>query len=562
MKKISSFLLCAFLLAACVPATTAPISETPTSIPTLVAATNTSQPAALWIAPSVPTPLRDAALASGIPLAVDSQSATQIVDVANSGSVWIYALVAPFPTVTDGVTYADLLSTWKGASSGPLSGHVLLLADSTLAAFTAIWGEPASSTVRSVPADQLLNVAWTDMTQWAIIPFEEIQPKWKVLSVDNQSPIHKTFNADTYPLRINFDVSGGAAFTLPETNRDPAKLATVILTGVTALVRATAVTMELKGVTYPGSLIRDTLREADITHISNEVSFDKDCPYPNSGYRNFILCSTPNYMDLLLDVGMDIVEMTGDHFADRGTQAMLDTLALYKEKGIPYYGGGVNAAEARQPVLLTVNGNKLAFMGCNGKRPEKYPKANATTPGAADCDYPFFVKQIQEVKAQGYTVIFTFQHEECYSYGPCWKHEEGFHAVADAGATVVSGSQAHFPHIMEFRGDSFIHYGLGNLFFDQMTYILPDGKVIDDTRREFMDRHVFYDGKYLGMELLTSMLEDYARPRPMTEAERNAFLSDYFYHSGFIPLPATVIPQPTVTLTPIVLPQNLSTPTP
>ena len=104
MKKISSFLLCAFLLAACVPATTAPISETPTSIPTLVAATNTSQPAALWIAPSVPTPLRDAALASGIPLAVDSQFATQIVDVANSGSMWIYALVAPFPTVTDGVT--------------------------------------------------------------------------------------------------------------------------------------------------------------------------------------------------------------------------------------------------------------------------------------------------------------------------------------------------------------------------------------------------------------------------------------------------------------------------
>ena len=151
-------------------------------------------------------------------------------------------------------------------------------------------------------------------------------------------------------------------------------------------------------------------------------------------------------------------------------------------------------------------------------------------------------------------MIFTFQHEECYSYGPCWKHEEGFHAVADAGATVVSGSQAHFPHIMEFRGDSFIHYGLGNLFFDQMSYILPDGKVITDTRREFMDRHVFYDGKYLGVELLTSILEDYARPRPMTEAERTSFLSDYFYHSGFIPLAPTIIPQPTVTLTPIASP--------
>ncbi len=561
MKKISIFLICTFLLAACAPATALPVPKS-TATSTSVPATNTPKPTALWIAPSVPGPLRDAAIASGIPLANDSQSATQFVDMSDSGAAWIYALVAPFPTVKDDVTYADLLSTWKGASSGPVSGHVFLLADSTLAAFSAIWGEPASGAVRSVPADQLLDAAWADMSQWAIIPFEEIQPKWKVLSVDGQSPIHKNFNADTYPLRINFAVSGNTSFSLPETNRDPSKLTTVILTGVTALVRATAVTMELKGITYPGSLIRETLREADVTHISNEVSFDKDCPYPNSGYRNFILCSRPEYMDLLLDVGTDVVEMTGDHFADRGTQAMLDTLAQYKENNLPYYGGGVDADEARKPVLLSMNGNKLAFMGCNGKRPEKYPKANATTPGAADCDYAFFVKQIQEVKAQGYTVIFTFQHEECYSYGPCWTHEEGFRAVADAGATVVSGSQAHFPHIMEFRGDSFIHYGLGNLFFDQMNYILPDGTVIDDTRREFMDRHVFYDGKYLGVELLTSMLEDYARPRPMTEAERTAFLLDYFAASGFIPLASTPTPQPTMTLTPIVLPQILSTPTP
>lgn len=554
MKKISIFLLC-LVLTACSSATSTPVpvAET-TTVTATINPTNTPHPAALWVSPTVPDPLREAALASGIPLAADAPSATQVLDVSDSGSTWIYALVAPFPTVTDDVTYADLLSTWQGASSGPLSGHVLLLAESTRAAFTAIWGEPASGAVRSVSSEQMLDTAWNDMSSWAIIPFEEIQPKWKVISVDGQSPIHKSFDVDSYQLKVNFAISGDTAVTLPEMNRDPAKLATVILTGVTALVRATAQTMELKGVTYPGDLIRDTLREADVTHISNEVTFDKDCPPPHAGYRNFILCSDPKYMDLLLDVGVDIVEITGDHLLDRGQQALQDTIAIYKDINLPYYGGGLNEVDARQPVLMTVNGNKLAFMGCNGKRPEKYTKAGPNSTGPADCNYPFFVKQIQDVKAQGYTVIFTFQHEECYSYGPCWTHEEGFRAVADAGATVVSGSQAHYPHIMEFRGDSFIHYGLGNLFFDQMSYILPDGQVIDETRREFMDRHVFYDGKYLGVELLTSMLEDYARPRPMTEAERSAFLAEYFYASGFIPLAPTVIPQPTVTLTPIVLP--------
>ncbi len=501
-------------------------------------------------------------MASGIPLAAEEESATQIVDVADAGSLWIYALVAPFATITDDVSYADLLSTWRGAPSGPLSGHTLLLADSTRAAFTAIWGEPASGAVRSVPSDQLLDMAWSDSSSWAIIPFEEIQPKWKVMSVDGQSPLHKSFDENSYKLKVSFAISGDGTLLLPGTNRDPAKLTTVILTGVTALVRATAQTMELKGITYPDALIRDTLREADVTHISNEVTFDKDCPPPHAGYRNFILCSDPKYMELLEDVGVDVVEITGDHLLDRGQQALQDTIDIYKASNLPYYGGGENAVDARKPVLMTVNGNKIAFMGCNGKRPEKYTKAGPNSTGPADCDYPFFAKQIQDIKAQGYTVIFTFQHEECYSSGPCWKHQEGFRAVADAGATVVSGSQAHYPHIMEFRGDSFIHYGLGNLFFDQMSYILPDGTVIDETRREFMDRHVFYDGKYLGVELLTSMLEDYARPRPMTEAERGAFLAEYFYASGFIPLAPTLIPQPTVTLTPITLPQIPVTPTP
>jgi poly-gamma-glutamate synthesis protein (capsule biosynthesis protein) len=426
------------------------------------------------------------------------------------------------------------------------------MAESTLSAFTAKWGEPSRSQVRSVSSDQLLDEAWNDKSLWAIIPFEEIEPKWKVLSVDGLSPIRKDFVENIYELKINF---GGVSFDLPKSNRDSTKLTTVVLTGVTALVRATAFTMETKGVTRPGELIYDWLYNADVTHISNEVTFDATCPFPTAGYTNLVLCSDPKYFELLQYVGTDIIELTGDHFADRGRQAMLDTLEIYKQNNIPYYGGGANEEEARKPVLLEVNGNKIAFMGCNGKINYVSAKATETKPGAADCDYEFFTQQVKDVVAQGYMVIFTFQHEECYFEGPCYRQQEGFQAIADAGATIVSGSQAHFPHLMEFRANAFIHYGLGNLFFDQMTYQMPDGSVIDGTRREFIDRHVFYDGKYLGVELLTAMLEDFSRPRPMNERERAQFLSEYFYYSGWTELSPTPIPQPTVTLTPIVLPE-------
>ena len=83
----------------------------------------------------------------------------------------------------------------------------------------------------------------------------------------------------------------------------------------------------------------------------------------------------------------------------------------------------------------------------------------------------------------------TFQYNEMYVPFATERQAEDFQAMADAGAVIVSGSQSHFPQGFAFRGNSFVHYGLGNLFFDQMD------TPVEGTRREFLDRHVFYDGR-------------------------------------------------------------------
>jgi poly-gamma-glutamate synthesis protein (capsule biosynthesis protein) len=158
----------------------------------------------------------------------------------------------------------------------------------------------------------------------------------------------------------------------------------------------------------------------------------------------------------------------------------------------------------------------------------------------------------------GYVVIATFQHQEYYSPEARPGQLEDFHRVADAGASIVSGSQAHFAQMMEFYNDSFIHYGLGNLFFDQM----GDIPYYPGIRREFIDRYVIYKGEVISVELLTTMLVDYSRPRIMTPEERASFLNEYFYHSGWGELIPTPVPQPTVTLTPMSLPQPFTTITP
>jgi poly-gamma-glutamate synthesis protein (capsule biosynthesis protein) len=567
MKKfIILFILLATFLASCAPAATE-VPPTATLAPTATA-TSTPMPDALWISPAAPTPLLAAAQTWDIPHTSDPARATVQLDAsqpADSGNpnrvVWIYALVAPFPTVTDDVSSADILNAWRGAPTGPFAGSPLWMSDSTLAAFTALLGAPAAGAVRTASADQLSAEAWKVMPSWAIIPFEEVEPRWKVLSVDGQSPIRKSFDAAAYPLQVSFVLRSSVptSFALPATNRDASKLATVILTGTTALVDATAFTMEQKGVTYPGLLIRDWMREADITHISNEVAFDKDCPFPNPGNRNLaILCSRPNYMDLLLDVGMDVVELTGDHFNNRGIAAMRSTLQMYRDAGIPYYGGGENIADSVKPIFMERNGNRFMFIGCNMK--QNYPHAGTFEPGAAPCDFNYMTGEIAKAREAGILPIVTIQDYEYYSPEIRLGQMDTFHKMADAGAVIVSGSQGHYPQVMEFHNKVFLHYALGNLFYTQMSYTLLDGSVTEKTRWEFLDRHVFYDGRYIGTELLTAMLEEYSSPRPMTANERAQFLQEYFFYSGWIGLTPTPVPSPTLTLTPLAIPTIVGTP--
>jgi poly-gamma-glutamate synthesis protein (capsule biosynthesis protein) len=497
----------------------------------------------------VPDKLAEAAKAWNIGTSASAEGATLRLAPVSAGeassSVWIYALVAAFPTVRDGVTLDELKAAWAG------NGQELVMTESTYGALDAAFGGDAGSgVVTTVPAEGLTDALWNKRAAWGVVPFEGINPKLKVLEIDGQSPIRKEFDAEKYPLKASFGlVCGGPCpelAKLPASNRDPQKMATVVMTGVTALVRATAYKMELNGVNYPAEGIRDWLTGADIAHISNEIPFAKGCPYPKASSTRLVFCSDPKYIDLLDYVGADVIELTGNHFEDWGKEATRMTVEMYKERNLPYFGGGINLAESEKPALLERNGMKFAFIGCNPAGPDWVWAKGDNYPGAAPCGkywadkvkngtgYEWMTDEIKKLKSEGYIVIATFQYFEYYSPDPRPWQQEDFRLMADAGADIVSGSQGHYAQAMEFYNGGFLHYGIGNLFFDQMGYDNPsNGQRTTNTRREFLDRHVFYDGKYISTELLTAMLYDYAQPRPMTPEEREAFLTEYFAASGW-----------------------------
>ena len=424
----------------------------------------------------------------------------------------VLVLTAPYATVTDGISLIQLQRFWRGFHYGVPFRTLLMTAD-TREELESLFGQTSGQPdIRIMDAEDLLRTAWESGDTWAVIPFEQLDPRWKVISIEGVSPFTAGFVPAEYLLSLPLPAGEASNF-------DPAKLTTLTLTGTTAMSRHLAYHIETDGLLVPVANIAETLAASDITHISNEASFTPDCPPGNPLRREARFCSDPSYFALLEAVGADIVELTGNHNLDWGYEPFLYSLDLYRQAGIKVYGGGLTQDEAQAPLLLEHNGNRIALLGCNAIGPDGIWAADGH-PGAALCDLKNMEETIRELKADGWLPVVTFQHLEYtwYDVPPVQSHD--FLEIArEAAPVIISGSQAHIPQGMTFIGDTFIHYGLGNLLFDQMS---------DVERTSFFDRHYFYDGRYLGNQLETIILENYSQPRFLNEDERAAFLSLIF----------------------------------
>jgi poly-gamma-glutamate synthesis protein (capsule biosynthesis protein) len=509
------------------PTTQSPTVEPPELPPT---AEPTLEPVLVTSESFVPFDIQEAVLsatAANEVLYRQVEGEADITVAVNAGQPianWVYVVAAPFPTVLDGITSADLIAAWNGGG--------LLMDAETAAVFTALWGQPDTPAETVTPIEFVATI-WQRQTEsetavLGIVPFERLEPQLKVLSIDGESPVSTEFDPGSYPLTVPIGLVGEAdemALLLsqwlePLTNRHDNLITHIGMTGPAGMRRAVADRMEKYGLTYPAEETGPVLQVVDIAHMSNENAFATDCPPPDP-FDSTNVCNRDEYLELMTWMGIDINEMTGNHLNDWGTEALLHTFDLYDSVGIQTFGGGRDLASAREPLLIEHNGNRLAFVGCNPVGPP-FGWAAEDYPGSLLCEdnYGFILDQISELDEAGYLVFATLQYLEDYQYEVLETQRTDFHNLAAAGATAVSGSHAHHPQGFSFYEGSFIHYGLGNLLADQM-FSIP-------TRQTFIDIYTVYDGRLISVELWTGLIEDFARQRLMTAEEREDLLQTLF----------------------------------
>jgi len=456
---------------------------------------------------------------------------------------YVLAPVVSFFRNFDDISYEDIGKFWSGDSevlsylSIDGSEPELIVTEEVYSVLEKVFGQSGNDNIKTVSAWEIpINIE--NDNSFSIVPFDRIDKKYKVLDLDDMSVFDKDLDMTSYPLVVSFSVESSdpefdsmIAESLSDisiTNRDTEELASVMMTGVTAIVRQLARKIESDGALSPGEEIKEVLIDADITHISNELPFVEGCD--GTRPQGLVFCSRPEYMELLRYVGTDVIELTGNHMNDYGNEWMDYTLDMYDDEGWPYFGGGRNLEDSYKPATFEIGSNKIAFLGANTYGPASNWAAE-DTPGSArinvwdevikEEDVVKFEEIIQGLKEEGYIVVFTFQYEETYSYNPTSIQITDFRRMTDAGADIVSGSQSHHPMGVEFREDGFINYGLGNLFFGQQLTILGNNPGI-------IAKHIFYKNKHINTILITTMLNEFSQPRLTTPEERVELLNSIF----------------------------------
>ncbi len=485
-------------------------------------------PTVVWLAPGLPDALTAAVRAwldaRPEPWLPGSSPAGVGVDwQKRAGARPVAALVlvpaAPLASARDDLAFAELRHIWRGDAPGRL-----LVTPTAGAALDSLLGpRAAEAAVDVVPAGDLTPRLEQQPEATAILSFDELLPQLKPLSVDGQSVLERGLEEEDYPLRVVVWARGPGgweddlATSLEEqgldSNRRLDRLTVLAMTGVTAMTRGVALEIEARGdPAWPARGVAGLLSAADLTHVSNEVSFMPGCQAKD---ETTAFCSRPEYVEVLRLVGADLVELTGNHNLDFGAAYALQSLDLYAAEGMATFGGGRDAASARRPLFMTHNGNRLAFLGYNQFGPD-YALAGPASPGAAPFSLASAQADVAGARDQADLVFVNVQHTEEYEASPLPQQVADFRALVDAGADVVTGTQAHQPQIVEMYQGKPIFYGLGNLFFDQ-TWSTP-------TRQSLIIRHYIYRGRLLSVEILPTTMGDNCQPVLAEGQERDEIL--------------------------------------
>jgi poly-gamma-glutamate synthesis protein (capsule biosynthesis protein) len=235
------------------------------------------------------------------------------------------------------------------------------------------------------------------------------------------------------------------------------------------------------------ALARETLRGADLRFAQVErVYSDLGALQLHSGGEHSRV--KPEFASVFDDCGFEIVSVASNHAMDWGPEAMLDSIELFRRKGIATVGAGRNLEEARKPAFIERNGIRIAFLAYCTVLREGYT-ADKTKAGVAPLrahtyyesfDYqagvpprvvtvPYeedlknVLEDIKEARKSAQAVVVSLHWGIHFIPRVVADYQKTVSkAVFEAGADLILGHHAHVPKAIESQKGHVCFYSLSN----------------------------------------------------------------------------------------------------
>lgn len=211
------------------------------------------------------------------------------------------------------------------------------------------------------------------------------------------------------------------------------------------------------------------MQQADLMCLNMEFCLSSTgSPMPGKAYT---FRADPAHMEILRELGTDLVNLANNHVYDYGEEAFVDMLSILEAEEMPYVGAGSDGTDAQAPYYAEIDGKTIAIVSAT--RAEKYiltPEATEESPGVFRCyDMEQVLEVVGEAKEQADFVIAYIHWGTEYSEALEEAQTTGARALIDAGADVVLGAHPHCLQGVEFYEGKPVLYSLGNYWFNEKT---------------------------------------------------------------------------------------------
>lgn len=214
-----------------------------------------------------------------------------------------------------------------------------------------------------------------------------------------------------------------------------------------------------------------TLSSADIT-VGN-----LECPISNRGTpeeKTYAFRAPPAAGESLALAGFDVVSLANNHILDYGRLGLEDTLRYLAENQISPVGAGMDAAQAYRPLILEINGLRIAFLAYADIPTTDYDypawEAGLKKAGIAWA-HPDQVQQgVSSAKEIADVVIVLVHNGYEIVQRVSGDQQEIAKLAIDSGASLVIGHHPHVLQRIETYNGGLIVYSMGNFVFDNFLF--------------------------------------------------------------------------------------------